>query len=103
MLIEQGVRDYVAARGTGLSGKEYIEGIKDFKNLYRAYRFPWGIGEIVTALLDAGLQMKVLKEYPFANGDKLFNEMENAEHRWFFPDNQPNMPLMYAVVAEKPA
>ncbi len=100
--MEQGVRDYVAARGKGLPGLEYIEGIKDFKNPYRAHRFPWGIGEIVTALLEAGLHLKLFKEYPYANGDKLFNEMENAGQRWFLPDDQPNMPLMYAIVVEKP-
>ncbi len=101
--MEQGVRDYVAARGKGLPSVGYVEGIKDFKNAYKAYRFPWGIGEIVTALLEAGMQLKLLKEYPYANGDKPFEEMENDGYKWFLPDDQPNMPLMYAIVAERPS
>ena len=100
--VEEGVHDYIAARGKGLPGVDYVEGIKNFKNPYRAHRFPWGIGEIITALLEAGLLLRLLKEYPYANGDKPFHQMEHSGHRWFLPDDQPNMPLMYAIVAYKP-
>src|SRR5260370_515060 len=61
---EEGVLDYVAARGKGLTDTDYVEGIKDFKNPYRAHRFPWGIGEIIMALLEAGLLLRLLKEDP---------------------------------------
>lgn len=100
--IEEGIPDYVAARGKGLPGMEYVEGIQDFTNPYRAYRFPWGIGEIITALVEAGLRLQLLKEYPHANSDKPFLQMENTGHSWFLPEDQPTMPLMYAIVASKP-
>jgi hypothetical protein len=41
----------------------YIEGVKNFKNPYRMHQFLWGIGEIVTALLKAGLTLTRLKKY----------------------------------------
>jgi SAM-dependent methyltransferase len=100
--MENGIPDYVAARGKGLPNTSYVEGIKDFQNPYRAYRFPWGIGEIITALLEAGLRLTHFQEYPHANGDKPFLQMENSGHSWSLPDDQPNMPLMYAIVADKP-
>jgi 2-polyprenyl-3-methyl-5-hydroxy-6-metoxy-1,4-benzoquinol methylase len=100
--MEEGVPDYVAARGKGLSDTEYVEGISAFRNPYKAYRFAWGIGEIVTALLSAGLQVRHLQEYPHVNGYNPFLQMENRGHQWFLPADQPNLPLMYAIIAQKP-
>lgn len=101
---EDGVGDYVAQSGAGLTGSSssvYIEGVKDFKNPYKVHEFQWGIGEIVTALLEAGLRLTTLKEYPYSNGFKPFREMQYADRRWFLPANGPNMPLMYAIAASK--
>src|SRR5712691_3845721 len=90
---EDGVNDYVANLGEGLPGKEYVEGVKDFKNPYRVHEFQWSIGEIVTALLEAGLTLTVLKEFPYSNGFNPFKEMRQAGDRWFLPEGQPNLPL----------
>src|SRR5947209_6904762 len=55
MTWEDGVNDYVASTGVGLPGTAYVEGVKDFQNPHRVHEFQWGIGEIVTALIEAGL------------------------------------------------
>ena len=56
-----GVGDYV--------GDDY-EGA--FKNEQTAYEHAWGVGEVVTALLDPGLTLTHLKEYPYMNGFQRF-------------------------------
>lgn len=100
---EDGVNDYVAIAREGLTPENALEGIKDFQNPYRVHEFFWGIGQIVTALLTAGLQLTSLKEYPYSNGFKPFDQMQALPNRrWSVPKGQPNMPMMYAITAQKP-
>jgi SAM-dependent methyltransferase len=100
---EEGVNDYVAISREGLTSGNALEGIKDFQNPYRVHEFFWGIGQIVTALLATGLQLTTLKEYPYSNGFKPFHQMQELPNRrWSIPEGQPNLPLMYAIAAQKP-
>jgi SAM-dependent methyltransferase len=97
-----GVSDYVATTGTSPYG-EFLPGVQDFKNPHAVHEFQWSIGEIVSAILGAGLTLTTLKEFPYANGNKAFKEMEQDGHdRWFLPPGAPNIPLMYAISARKP-
>ena len=99
---EDGISDYVANSGVGLIPDNYQVGIENFCNPYRSHEFQWGIGEIITVLLQAGLTLEVLKEYPYSNGCKLFDNMrEETGRRTYPPENIPNVPLMYGVVARK--
>jgi len=99
---EDGISDYVAESGTSLAPWGYETGIENFRNPHRSHEFQWGIGDIVTAVLQAGLTLEVLKEYPYANGCKLFERMrETPERRMFPPEDVPNLPLMYGIVARK--
>lgn len=99
---EDGVGDYVAESGEGLVSWGYEAGIENFCNPYRTHEFQWGIGEIVTAILEAGLTLEVLKEYSYANGCKLFERMcEAPGYQMFPPEDVPNLPLMYGIVARK--
>lgn len=100
---EEGVGDYVANSDRGLTPQGYETGIENFRNPHRVHEFTWGIGEIVTALLEAGLILELLKEYPYANGCKIFERMrETPGRRMVPPEDVPNLPLMYAVAAHKP-
>ncbi len=96
---DDGVGDYVATSGLGLAG----EGVVDFKNPHRVHEFSWGIGEIASALLAAGLTLTSLKEYPYTQGFKPFKDMQRSEGHWHLPANQPNIPLMFSITAQKPA
>lgn len=99
---EDGIGDYVAESGTALVPWGYETGIENFRNPYRCHEFQWSIGEIVTALLEAGLTLEVLKEYPYANGCKIFERMREAPgRRMFAPEDVPSLPLMYGIVARK--
>ena len=100
---KDGIGDYVANSDEGLTPWGYEKGIENFRNPYRTHEFTWGIGEVVTALLEAGLILEVLKEYPYTNGCKIFERMrETPGRRMVPPEDVPNLPLMYAIAARKP-
>jgi SAM-dependent methyltransferase len=100
---KDGIGDYVANSDEALTPCGYEKGIENFRNPYRTHEFTWGIGEVVTALLEAGLMLEVLKEYPYTNGCKIFERMrETPGRRMVPPEDVPNLPLMYAIAARKP-
>jgi SAM-dependent methyltransferase len=119
---KSGISDYVAAAGTALTPSGYLEGVKNFQNPYRCHEFLWGIGQIITSLLTAGLNLAVFKEYPYSNGaifkfPKISNDsnavLRNVSYtidkreipgcRMIPPESIPSLPLMYALVAYKPS
>jgi SAM-dependent methyltransferase len=64
-----------------------------------------GLGEIVTALVDAGLRIDKLIEHPFLEWKVDFLvEEENGNDRWILPPGTPGeLPLMFSLLASKPA
>jgi SAM-dependent methyltransferase len=99
---EHGVGDYVAMAGEVLAPSGYLEGTKDFVNPHPGHEFQWGIGEVVTALIDAGLTLTALREYPYSNAAKLFDRMrELPGKRIVPPEDVPNLPLMYGLAARR--
>lgn len=100
---EAGVGDYVAASGTGLAPDGYEQGVVDFRNPHPSFEFNWGIADVVQVLIDAGLKIECLKEYPYANGWVGFEAMrDSGGGRMLPPETMPSIPLMYAIVAAKP-
>lgn len=100
----EGVGDYVAGSGDGLlHGAEYQEGVVGFRNPHPSRDFAWGVSDVVTALIEAGLRIEALREYPYANGCQIFRGMTPLPgRRYGMPEGYPEIPLMYAVVASKP-
>lgn len=99
-----GIGDYVADSGSAGAPSGYETGVVDFKNPHPVYEFSWGVSDIVTALLSAGLQLTALREYPYSNGFRRFADMrEIPGNRFIQPEGMPDMPLMLGVVAAKPA
>lgn len=94
----EGVGDYVATSSLGLADT----GVKDFQNPHRVHEFTWGIGEIVSALLGADLVLTSLKEFPYTQGFKPFEKMQHSGSHWYLPADQPNIPLMFSMAAQKP-
>lgn len=86
-----GVGDYV--------GDDY-EG--NFQNPHPSYEFAWGIADVVSALLEAGLTLNHLEEYPYVNGWKPFPNMrQETGSRNYAPEDKPSMALMFSVIATK--
>jgi SAM-dependent methyltransferase len=68
-----------------------------------SYEWMHGTGEVVTALVGAGLRIERLRET-----DRLpwprWPSMVPADGGWFrLPDEEPRIPLMYALLARKPS
>ena len=62
-----------------------------------------GLGEIVTALIDAGLRIEVLAEHPFLDW-KADYLVEDAEGLWRLPAGvEGELPFMFSLKATKPA
>lgn len=96
-LDEDGVRDYV---GEGLAPSGYLPGAVDFVNPERSFGFQWTVAQILQAAVDAGLRIETVREYPYANGCRLFEGMTELEGRRFaMPAGAPAMPLMFGLVA----
>lgn len=96
-----------------MGGQEYnLGGVGDyvgndfegaFKNPHDAYEFAWGIGDVVTSLLEAGLRLEHFKEYPYMNGWRVFPDMRDGENRRLHaPDDKPTLAMMFSIVATKP-
>lgn len=66
------------------------------------YGWDHGLGEIVTALAEAGLRIEALREYPFLNW-KLDFLVEDGEGRYRLPPGDGELPLMFSILASKPA
>ena len=99
---DDGVGDYVAEAGGGLTPAGFVEGVRDFDNPQRCHLFRWGLGEVVTAIAGAGLKITVLQEYPYSNGERHFAEMrELPGRRMVPPESVPSVPLMYGIRAHK--
>jgi len=61
-----------------------------------------GLGEIVTALIEAGLRIERLVEHPFLEWKADFL-VEADDGTWRMPPGAGELPLMFSLVATKPA
>lgn len=101
---EEGVNDYVGASEGLLSPSGHDVEPSAFVNPHPSYEFQWPVADVVTALLDAGLELEALKEYPYANGWKPFENMRTDEERRTWPPaGMPDLPMMFSLAARAPA
>ena len=98
-----GVGDYVANSGDALTPSGFLEGQVEFRNPHATHEFSWGVADVVTAILRAGLVLEVLREYPYANGCKVYHNLTlQPGRRYAPPPGAPTMPLMLGWSARKP-
>jgi SAM-dependent methyltransferase len=101
---EHGIGDYVAMTGEALAPSGYLAGVQNFENPFPSHEFNWGIAEVVSALVAAGLVLEQLHEYPYANGFRPFGDMQALTGgRFTAPVDKPSMPLMYGLRVRKRA
>lgn len=97
----QGVADYVGDAQGALSPSGHAEAAP-FRNPHAAFEFVHGLGAIVQAFVDAGLALRTLREWPHANGCRLFRDMRALPgRRWEPGESLPRLPLMYGLVAQR--
>jgi SAM-dependent methyltransferase len=69
----------------------------------KEYGWDHGLGEIVTALIDAGLRIESLREYPFVDW-KLDFLTKVDDGSWRLPESiKGELPLFFSILATKPA
>lgn len=65
------------------------------------YEWNHPLSEVVNALVQAGLQIEFLHEFPYSIFQQLPDLHETEEHLYVFPDVEPPIPLMYSIRARK--
>ena len=66
------------------------------------YMWDHGIGEVVTSIIDAGLTIEFLHEFPFAARAK-FPFMEQGDDGWWrLPEEYVQIPFLFSLQARKP-
>ncbi|MBZ5716026.1 class I SAM-dependent methyltransferase [Nannocystis pusilla] len=101
---ETGVGDYVAASGPALAPSGFLEGQVGFKNPHATHEFSWGVADILGAQLKAGLVLEVVREYPYANGCRIWPDMVETPGRRYVPAGGGAVPpLMLGWSSRRPA
>lgn len=104
LLWDDGVSDYVGASNGALIPSGAAGNVEVFVKPHPCAEFQRGVGDILGALLGAGLQLAEFREYPHSNGWKPYAEMsELPGRRWTLPGSKPSIPLMYGLVARRNA
>jgi len=99
---EDGISDYVQNSMLGGLAPDAQRDPEPFKNPHPTTEFAWGIGDTATALLDAGLAITSLKEYPYSNGCMCFSKcVDVGDRRYGLPPDVPGLPLMFSISATK--
>jgi SAM-dependent methyltransferase len=98
-----GIGDYVAQSGPTLTPSGWQEGELGFRNPHPTAEFSWTIGDVLGAVLDAGLALERFHEHRHANGCRLFADMRALPGRRFaMPPGAMDLPLMFGLRARKP-
>lgn len=91
------VGDYVAESGAALGAPS---GAHPGHNDIPATAWQHGLGDIVQALIDAGLTIQTLCEWPHANGCRVHPSLQLTDgRRYVWPEGTARLPLMFGVVA----
>ena len=70
----------------------------------REHGWDHGLGELVTALIAAGLQIESLVEHPYLEWAADFLVERTGTGRWYLPESvKGEMPLMFSLLARRPA
>ena len=84
------------------SGRTYTDGPPLERDLV-SYEWRHGLGDIVTALVGAGLRVETLKETDLLPWPRFAAMEHDASGWWRLPDTAPKVPLMFALRATRPS
>ena len=72
----------------------------DYKCTNKSYEWAWTVGDVVSALCNAGLKIEYLHEFPYGLY-KRFKNMENRNGKWWIPGKENIVPLTFTLKAVK--
>jgi SAM-dependent methyltransferase len=96
--------DYLGGRGPIKrdATRTYTDG-PPLQHATVAYEWMHGIGDVVTALVSAGLRVDLVRESSELPWPR-WKSMQRTESGWFtLPDIEPRIPLLYTIAATNPA
>jgi SAM-dependent methyltransferase len=67
------------------------------------YNFPFPLGDVVTSLIDAGLRIDFLHEFPFSTYQCLPFTEEREDKKVYLTKHDGSLPLLFSIKATKPA
>lgn len=99
------VSDYVAESGAALlHGADVpLPERGGYVNPHVAYSYQHTTATLLQAVVDAGLALRRVVEWPHVNGCKVIPSLVADGRRWVWPAGVARVPLMLGFVAEKPA
>jgi SAM-dependent methyltransferase len=65
------------------------------------YAWTYGLGEIVSAVANAGLHIESLREYPFAHWKQFPQLVESGDGYWRWSDPANTLPLLFSLRAHR--
>jgi SAM-dependent methyltransferase len=74
---------------------------KDAREVPTCYEWNHGLGEVVSALIDAGLTIELVREHWTCLWQALPFMVEDEDGWWRLPDRPERLPLMYSIRARK--
>jgi len=66
------------------------------------YGWCHSVGDMVTALIDAGLRIEVLREHPYTTYRQLPFMQRSDDGYWRLPEHADSVPLLYSIRARSP-
>ncbi len=69
----------------------------------RSYEWNHGLGAVVSAIIDAGLQIEFLHEHDITEFERWPMLVRGDDGRYRLPEGTPSLPLMYSLRARRPA
>jgi len=67
-----------------------------------SYEWSHSLGDVVNALLDAGLRLQFLHEFPFGFYRHHPLMVQGEDERWRLPEHQESVPFIFSIRAIKP-
>jgi SAM-dependent methyltransferase len=97
------VNDYVASSGAALAPSGFVEGVKpsEYVNPHKAHGYQHTVADILQDVVDAGLRVEVVREWPYSNGCKMNEGLVDIGNNRFAPPPGVSLPLMLGVTARK--
>jgi SAM-dependent methyltransferase len=91
--------DLVVARSYFTDGAPDEESVKAGERASSLYSWRHPLGDVVTALSQAGLRIAALREYPYTFWRQFPALRQGDDSWWRCPDDAPQVPLLYSLLA----
>jgi SAM-dependent methyltransferase len=91
--------DLVVARSYYMDGAPDEEEVHGAEGTSPLYTWRHSLGDVVTALAQAGLRIAALREYPYTFWRQFPTLRQDGDGWWRWPDNGPQVPLLYSALA----